>query len=366
MAVIDDIIGRLRYGGPPESEEEPQDNPEDTPSSDPSSESTAEGQVDADPADEPEDPPVGEEQDADTPEDDDAHQASEGEGAESDEDTEDSSESEEQPLFEIDGESYTLEQMREFRDNGMMRQAFSRKTQEVAAARKRLEDRDELLEAILGDSSLSPFVKAHPTALTTLVKQPEATRALLGDAAAVRQLWDDWELALERPHLREKLLAAPEEATDTLEDERYIANLQGVAKVVDEKIQALSQEYEGVSKEEVEEFVFSLGGFEKESEAEEVAAGLERLFGLMFDQGPEGDWDLNDKLIRDRFELLSRVGAAPNVDDDAEDHNRAVDEQLQDNPVSASAGGDAPAPEPEPLDDGLTFEERVAKLRGTD
>ena len=283
-----------------------------------------------------------------------------------------------EPTFDIDGEEATLSQLREWKQDGLRHGDYTRKTQDLAAERKSFREQREaeskLLEEILEDDSLSSFVQAHPKVLVHLLKDPENTRAVLGNAEEVQRLWDDYELLMDRPHLANKVFGQGEPDTEVLEQQRLAENISIIANALDEKVDELASQYKGVDPEDVKEYVLSLGGIPTGDGADptEVVDGFTKLFNLMFIHDSEkGLTSLDDSLIKNHFELLAkgRAAAAVASETDADDHNRQVDEQLKDSsPVPATKKGskDAPGPGPESLDDGLTIGQRIARLRGID
>ena len=374
---FNDIVGDLRYGDSLLVTEEDETTAEGS-TEESETESTSGEQPSGESNSETEAKPDGETVSDET----DTHESDESEekgGETEDESKESSAEGDDEPVIELDGEMVPLSEVRRWKSEGLMQADYTRKTQEVAAERKSVEaqlaERESLMDDIFADQAMSSFVKAHPKVMKNLLADPENTRAVLGNAEEVQRLWDDYELLLDRPHLADKVFGQGEAAdTSALEQERYVENIGMIANALDSKVSELASEYEGVDDDVVRDYVLSLGGVPTGEGADpaEVGAGFEKLFNLMFlHDSDSGQTSLDETLIRNHFELLSRSQsvAKSTADAEADEHNRQVDEQLNDQSSAPSTGGgskDGPGPDPEPLQDDLSIGQRIARLRGID
>jgi hypothetical protein len=249
----------------------------------------------------------------------------------------------------IDGEEVTLEDIREWK-KGTLRQAdYTRKTQEAATVRKQAEAKEALVAEIVADEAMSQFIAAHPKALMGLLADPENTRAILGNAEEVQALWDDYELIADNPRLAQRFHGKAEDAESELALQREADNILAMANHLDATVDEIAKGFDGVDADEVRSYVLSVGRVPtgEDADPDEVRAAFGRLFSLFYVQDAEsGNYDLNDTLIRSRFEQLaaSRQTAAATQNKQASAHNAEVDAKLKDTAPPATAGGDAPAP----------------------
>ena len=285
-----------------------------------------------------------------------------------DEDTADEPDEDGSQVITIDGEEVTLEQVREWRKDGLRQSDYTRKTQETAATKAALEARDRLAADIVGDESFSQFLAANPQALPGLLADPENTRALLGNPEEVQALWDDYDLIKDNPRLAERFHGKPEDAQEKLESQREADNIQAIANYLDTQVDEIAKGFEGVEADEVRDYVLKLGRVPVGDNVDpnEVVSGFGRLFTLMFVEGEDGNYALDETLIRNRFEQLSTAAAtaASSTDEDADEHNAEVDAKLKDAGPPASKGGDAPAPGKEKLEPAKDLNEVIHGLLG--
>jgi hypothetical protein len=355
---LGDVIENLKYGTiSPSEEDEPETNPD----------GPAAGDPDADKAEEstPE-PDKPEEESKDEPEEEPAKEAEpepesgEAEGSEEGADDEDKSDEPEDEgdgatLIELDGEKVTLEQIREWKNDGLRHADYTRKRQADAKRAEQLDDRDKLVAEIVSDDSMQEFVKAHPGVLPALLADPENTRALLGNADEIQRLWDDYALIADNPSLAERFARKEPDAEAELVAQRTAENVQAVANALDQVVDSIAErpEFDGVDADEVKDYVLKLGRVPtgEDVDPNEVVDAFGRLYNLMFVQDEDGI-DIDTTLIEGQFSLLKgKLDAQAAADAAAaEEHNREVDEQLKDAPPPATPEGDAPAPAVEEID----------------
>jgi hypothetical protein len=266
-----------------------------------------------------------------------------------------SKEGEPAKLIEIDGKEYTLEEVREMRDNGLRQSDYTRKAQEAAKIRKAAEERDALVAQIVADEAMKQMVAAHPEMLPHLLRDPENTKALLGHPEQVQALWDDYEVIATNPRLAERFTKQDPAAEDALAEARYIENINAVAMALDGAVDQMAKDFAGVDPDEVKSYILSLGGMPdvENPDKRDVAKAFERMFSLFFVQ--DGDAvRLEDRLIKARFkELHANVEAAKTAkESDAAAHNAEVDTKLKDDAPRTTPEGKAPAPAPVSIDDG--------------
>ena len=376
-----DIRGDLIYGDSLLDETEDEITAEGSTEESEVSESASEEQPEGESKSEVEDKPGAGDTDGSAEGESETHDSDESEekGGDTDgESTDGESEEGSEPTIELDGEQVPLSEVRRWKAEGLMQADYTRKTQETAAERKAAQqlvsDRDALLTEVLDDVAMSSFVKAHPKVLKNLMADPKNTRAILGNAEEVQRLWDDYELLLDRPHLADRVFGGEQVDQQAVENERLAENIGMIANALDAKVDEVAADFEGVDADQVRDYVLSLGKVPTKEGADvnELVDGFTRLYNLMFLHDEEsGQTSLDDTLIRNHFDLLSRSAAVSNATADAEadEHNRQVDEQLKDPSSAPSTSGsskDAPGPTPEPIDDGLTLQQRMSRLRGID
>jgi len=365
-----DIMHSLR-SGEDLPEEEAESTTDTTPSGEaPTESSSPEDKVDdeSQEAETSEQPSTGEEDQAATPD----AEGSEGldSGGADTGDTTDTPETDGSQTVLIDGEEVTLEELREWRQNGLRQSDYTRKTQEAAAVRKAAEAKEALVAEIVADDVMSQFIAAHPKALLGLIQDPENTRTLLGNAEEVQALWDDYELIADNPRLAERFHGKPEDAEEALASQREAENIAALANHLDSQVDEIAKGFEGVDAEEVRSYVLSLGRVPtgENADPEEVRAAFGRLFSLFYVQDREsGNYDLDDKLIRSRFEQLAAATttAAATKDQTATEHNAEVDAKLKDTAPPASHGkGDAPAPERDRMPEAKNLDSVIHDLLG--
>lgn len=259
-------------------------------------------------------------------------------------------------LIDLDGEKVTLEQIRAWRNDGLRQADYTRKTQEAAEQRRRLEERDALVAEIVADEAMSEFVSAHPKVLKSLLADPESTRAILGKPEEVTALWEDYELIADNPRLADRFGNQPDQASEVLAQQRYEENVMAIANALDTTVDYIAAQYSGVDADAVKDYVLSLGGMPEGDNVDpaEVGRAFERMFALFFVQDGEGGLAVDDRLIQSRFKELQSAAELREQREAnaAEDHNKAVDAALSDKTPPATRGGKAPAPAAvDPLDD---------------
>ena len=243
--------------------------------------------------------------------------------------------------------------MREWRKDGLRQADYTRKTQEVSETRKQYEANLKLTEEIVADDAMGSFISAHPAVLPKLLADPENTRAILGDAEEIQALWDDYELISNNPRLAERFHGKDEGAEEALANKREAENIQAIATYLDQRVGDIAKEYEGVDADKVREYVLNLGRVPVGDNVDpaEVKDAFGRLFSLMFVQDESGSYDLDETLIRSRYEQLASAhkAAASSSSSEADEHNKSVDAKLADSAPPASKGGSGAGPERESL-----------------
>lgn len=326
-------------GPHPEDEQEVSDNQAEAPDeSVPDEESTDE-------RDKPDQDPDAESPDEADDESDAANTADDGGDAE-----------DEAPDNEDDVVTLTREEYNDLQNQRMMREDYSRKTEEVAREREQvqemIEDQRKLAREISQDRALTKFLSANPEALEYLYEDPEAVREnLLGNPEAVDDFWSEYEVLRDNPGIAEKLARAKEpeeaeEAAEELEFEKLAASAAQVAVGVQHAVDVVAQEFEGVDKAEVERYVMKdLAVLPDNPDAEQSVAAMKRLYDMMFVMDGD-DLAINPTLIRSKFkELAADLDNSGVTDKEAQEHNKAVDEQLKDDDgPPATKGGDGVAP----------------------
>lgn len=243
----------------------------------------------------------------------------------------------------------------EWERRGFRQDDYTRKSQERERRAKEVEaeweSRRTLANDIARDPAITKFLAAHPEALPLLMEDPAATRKnLLGNAQAVDEYWQDYEVLAENPRLAQRFVAqdaTPEEVTE--ESQRAVrrqATLQ-VAETLAGAVAEVAKQFPGVKPEEVQDYLLELGGVDPKNppkDEDSAYAAFRRLYGMMFVQVGDDDLRVDTKLIRDRFEYLSARKSLPDPQQSAaERHNAQVDAALkQDEPPPVAPRGGAP------------------------
>lgn len=260
--------------------------------------------------------------------------------ADEEKDSEEKQEDSDEQTFEFDGKTYTLEQMREFRDNGMTQKGFTQQRQKDAAQRKQereeYEAKMKLAEDISEDAGMREFLKAHPEGIKYLMADPEGTRSMLGDTKKVEAFWKDYEVLLENPEIAERLAKAEsrDDAADDLEVERQVETMERVVAGLGYAVDQVAEHYPDVDPNEVKQYLVELSGLPDKDEltlAEQQAA-VSTLWNLFYVQNEEtGELSVRPQLIVSHFERLKAAAGVDAPDREAvEEHNKQVDEKLKD------------------------------------
>jgi hypothetical protein len=294
----------------------------------------------------------------------------EGDEAE-DADTSDESDDEGDQTFEIDGETYTRAQLLEWRDNGLRQADYTRKTQNLAAEREKVESTVGLADEIAKDPAMKEFVRAHPEVMPKLLRDPKNTRAILGNADEVQKLWDRYELVQNDPELAERLVAG--RTTDEDEAEAALAmrveNAGLIANHLDEVGKQIASEFEGVEWDDLGPQILQMARFPENPKAApmETLEALERMYHIAFKTDAEGNSYADPEFLRAQFKQAQASASRKKTkaDSEADKHNAAVDEALKEDAPPATKGGTPPAPEAERLSE-ASFDEIMAELQGYD
>lgn len=280
-------------------------------------------------------------------------------------------EDEEEPTFEVDGEEVTLDQVRQWKNQGLMEADYRKKTAQLAEQRRGLQEslqsNRELASNISKDPNLREFLKAHPEGLEYLLADPGATSNLIGNAQAVEDFWVDYETLSENPRLAEKLVEKGDgeevdEVTQEIQRERQTETISKIVTVLGNTVDAIGKEYyPDVDPDEVKHYLVELSGIPKDPTFEHQQAGAARLWQLFFGQDPQsGEIQIDPRLIGRHFERLQAKGSPDEDDADAETHNKKVDEKLKDDTrPPKTPKGDPPSPEDEKPKRGESFRDQV-------
>jgi len=262
-------------------------------------------------------------------------------------------------------------------EQGLLRQSdYTRKTQELAAQRKALTEekaeQERLTDAILSDAHLKEFLKAHPEAFPTLLRTPDETKTLLGNADAVQKIWDQADLLEEHPEIAERLASTSDGVTAQaeLDQQMVFDNSMAVFNAVDNVITEVSKEFEGVPISSVEEYVLSLvdipeGGFSADFDGTVTAAG--RLWQLLFKEIEPGKVVPKVDLIKREFERAQMSSKIEEKSESAkaDKHNTSVDaalEEVKKNKAPATPVDETPVTKRDSVEDDLSFRERLDRL----
>lgn len=345
-----DVVSDISHGAMDEDDEEVQDSPE-----------TPEVEESPDPDKVAEDPDTeAESEDEDEEEVQSDEPEGEDEDEESEEDAEDSDDEPEEPTVEIDGEQVPVSQVRAWRDGNLRQEDYTRKTQDLATRAKALEkERQEmqsLADSIAGDKFLQKFLAAHPEAISHLMAEPQGTKALLGNADAVNQFWQEYEVLLDNPGIASKLAHTGQKPPE-VEEEAQVRSAVAVAGALKYAVEEVGKQYPDVDREAVENYLLELGGVDPQNPPQDkrgVIQSMARLYQLMF--MVDGDQTyVNPRLIRDRFEALAAASEKhkKTADKKAEEHNKKVDAALKETddqpPKTPKGKSPAPSREEEPM-----------------
>jgi hypothetical protein len=253
--------------------------------------------------------------------------------------------------FEIDGETYTLDEIREWKNSGLRQSDYTRKAQSLAEERKqseeRIESRDALLADVLADESMKEFIRARPEVLPILLSDPDNTRQVLGKPDEVQALWDDYELVADNPRLAARFAKEEPDAELALQHQRVADNVAAVANALDNAVDELAAKYEGVDPDDVKDYVLKLGRvpMHEGADPQEVVTAFGRLYNLFFVEDGDG-LKLDPTIIQTQYENLSRVATSALSEERAkqDEHNAEVDAQLKDTPPPAVPHGSGPGP----------------------
>lgn len=335
METFQDVLSNLGHGSPLNLEPEERVTPEEDPEEgNPVGEPESEGEGKTEEEEQPTEPTPPKGKPEKEPKESEGEEEPEADPAEE----EPTEEPEEKPdTVIIDGVEVTLEQLKEWRDQGLMLDDYTRKTMEVSNQRKELlqekKDFQTLAQDIADDPHLKQFVAAHPEALGHLLSRPKAARGLIGNAKGVEEFWKEYEVIVDNPNIAQKLLDAPDEAEEEL---REVTERDSCAKVIgtlDQFIEFIGNEaYPEVDSNAVKEYVISLSGVPDEPTHDDVVAGTTRLYGLFFRQNEDGSPYIDHSLIEREYMRLASANVPAPKDEpevDVEEHNKNIDAQLQ-------------------------------------
>jgi hypothetical protein len=259
-------------------------------------------------------------------------------------------EKEAEPTFEIDGETYTLSQLREMRDSGLRLEDYTRKTMDAAKERKEFleqqRSRESLASDIAEDAGLQQFLAARPEALANLMAKPESTRKLLGNPKAVQEFWADYDIIKKNPRLAE--IVAKDDADESeidaeLRRAQEVESMNTIVGTLEQFVGQISEHelYKDLGEDaamDVLRYIAGLSGVPENPTHEQQFEGVSKLFKLFFHQQEDGEWSIDHRLIQGEFERIkdtkNAVATEQKKDEPKEneidEHNKRVDQQLND------------------------------------
>lgn len=273
--------------------------------------------------------------------------------------------------FEIDGETYTLDEIREWKQSGLRQSDYTRKRQADAEERRQAEERiasrESLLADVIADESMKEFIRARPEVIPILLSDPDNTRQVLGKPEEIQALWDDYELVADNPRLAARFAKEEPDAELALQQQRIVDNVAAVANALDEAVDNLAAKYEGVDPDDVKDYVLKLGRVPttEGADPEEVVNAFGRLYNLFFVQDENG-LHLDPTIIQTQYENLSRAATSALSEERAkqEEHNAEVDAQLKDAPPPKLPHGSGPGPVKEREREYTDVNEVIRDLQG--
>ena len=350
MSKFNELYAELTHGKPLDlHKEEERVNPDESQDDDGQDQADeSEGQLEGEP-------------ESDSKEDQDEEGSSEDESSESDSKSDETKDEEEQadekkeeeeeaePTFDVDGETVTLSQLREWRDSGLRLEDYTRKTMDASRERKEFlkkwEARESLASDIASDPGLQQFLAARPEALANLMANPEEARRLIGNPKAVQEFWADYDIIKKNPRLAAKVArdgSDESEATAELRKAQEQESMETIIGTLEQFVEAVGNHelYEDLGEEaqmEVLRYIAGLSQVPENATHEQLWDGVSKLFNLFFvKQGDE--WSIDHRLIQGEFERIKAAkGAARNEkkeeepeEDEIQEHNKRVDRQLKD------------------------------------
>lgn len=258
-------------------------------------------------------------------------------------------EEEAEPTFVVDGETYTLSQLREWRDSGLRLEDYTKKTMSASEERKQFlakqKARETLASDIASDPGLQQFLAARPEALANLMANPDDTRRLIGNPKAVQEFWADYDIIKKNPRLAAKVAKDGQDESEVdleLRQAQEVESMNTVVGTLEQFVVAVGNHdlYKDLGEEaqmEVLQYVAGLAGLPENPTHKQQWDGVSKLFNLFFvKQGDE--WSIDSRLIQGEFERIksAKIQAAEEKKDDEPDeseiqkHNKRVDQALKD------------------------------------
>ncbi len=360
MTDFNKVLAEITHGPPLDlSKEEERVNPDETQDQDaPDQGDPEKGKLDEEPESDSKDDQEGKDKEEDKPEkessDTDADQKDESDETKDESEAKPDEKDEEkdtEPTFDIDGETFTLSQLRELRDSGLRLDDYTKKTMELGETRKQFleeqKSRQGLASDIAEDAGLQQFLAARPEALASLMANPESTRKLVGNPKAVQEFWADYDLIKKNPRLAAKVAeSSPETETEVDAELRKAQEVETMDKIVNTLegfvIEVGAHDlYKDLGEDGAKEvlgYIAGLAGVPENPTHEQKFKGVEKLFNLFFHQQDDGEWSIDHRLIRGEYERIK--GSAAEAKDEQKDeepdekevqeHNKRVDKQLED------------------------------------
>ena len=265
------------------------------------------------------------------------------------------------PEFEIDGEKYSLDQIKAWRARGLRQADYTRKTQELAQQRQNLASQRDLANDVANDPHMKELLRVHPELFPNLLSDPQYTRSILGDKQKIKQLWEDYAPIADNPRLRSHFLRSHEQADQAAQEYEKAANfMRFVAERVTTDInQAITEgKFEGMDPNEVREHVLRASGMDPnivnegmtpQEFVQRYQAGFQQLFRDNYITDQQGNIVPNGRIATAlKAMAFDRAAQAPKPEDKASAHNQAVQAKLQEKRAPATPGGQGPAGDPAP------------------
>jgi len=384
MTDFAEVLHEIQHGAPLDlSKEEERVNPDETRDDDAPDQSEDEkGKLDGEPESDSKDGQVKQDKDKDSSKEPESPAPDQSKSEETKDDDDAVAEKDAEPTIEIDGETFTLSQVRDWRESGLRLEDYTKKTMELSTTRRTfLEEqrsRQNLARDISEDVGIQQFLAARPEALANLMQDPESTRKLIGNPRGVKDFWADFDAIKKSPTLAKRMLEkeGDESAIDAeLRKAQEVGQMETIIGTLEQFVGGASQGelYKHLGDEaahEVLEYIAGLAGVPENPTHEQQMQGVGKLFNLFFVQ-QNGEWGIDHRLIQGEFERIKNSRADAKDDDDGpkdkeiDAHNKAVDAQLKDNKrPPKTPDGQPPAAEQETPDIPDSFHGILRALNG--
>ena len=272
---------------------------------------------------------------------------------------------EEQPVtgFRLaDGTEVTPEMAETWRQGALRQDDYTRRTQELARQRQEIQaqqqvyqQREQLQTDILADQDMRELLSEYPQMMRVLVAQHDKTRSILGNTAEIEKLRNQFEAVKDHPEIVEQLASQADRETEQRELQRYReteSSNQWISRV-NEMVEMVGKEYEGVNAHEVGRYLVQLARFPADPTADHdgTVSAVARLAEQHFFTDSQGRTQFDDRIVRGEFKRLAQIRdlTAQQEQGRQEQHNQAVDaalaNQQETKPPVSPAETTAPSPE---------------------